>query len=1389
MSQLKMYPNPGSQELKFSGDTASFTLTLDQKLEGQAFLRTNLSRGHVYRQAVIDAVEGKQGPFDEGWADLPMTKVSDTEYEIHFPLLQIGHFEAKAYFLLEDGVTSLWPEGHNYTVNVEPASYRSNNSVYCAFVRQFGANKQLAEAPKDENFPGLKELDQEGFSVIPPSGKFRDLIDELDHIFDELGCRILHLLPINPTPTTYARMGRYGSPYAALDFTAVNNELCEFELATTPVDQFIELSEAVHRKQGKLFLDIAINHTGWAAKIHETHPEWLRRHDNGDIYQPGAWGTVWEDLTELDHHQQELWVYLADVFLTWCERGVDGFRCDAGYMIPEPAWTYITAKVRQKFPDTIFLLEGLGGPWETTENMIDKCNLNWAYSELFQNYDKNQIRHYLEYSQRISQSKGLMIHYSETHDNMRLAAQSPEWSRQRNAICALLSHNGAFGFTNGVEWYAKEKVIVHRASGLNWGAKENQIAFLKRLNDILRYHPAFFSSSRLQEIENNNDQILSYLRFDRKNNHPLLVVINLDLENAATASFDKAQLQEYFGAEAKLQDYISDKTSFDVNSADKFELEAGEILCLAPEQEELSSFTESEMAYAEARSQILRLKNEASDKPVTDPVRGEEIRRYLAEPVAFMKSLGLDVNQWNFPHDLNRDYLYTPGSAIFFQAQHPFRVSLLGKTVNAIQNDNGYFVTVYPQKDRGTISYEEVKLQVYKDHKISNYSSRLVYLTAQDVDFTEAYPAHDTSVTALSTNGRGGMAHINLAWPNFDSRYDCLLGANLSTEFPENRHIMWRRCRVYGQVNAHHFEFNEETLIERKVRDGVANLTFKVHAGMGRFITIRMSIGMLDGENATQMVFERIGDQCDSVVRLIVRPDIEDRNFHMETKAGGGLEDLWASKVSAEGAKLTFAPDPTRTFILKANNGHFSVANEWMYNLHMKNEAARGLQSSTDLFSPGYFTIDIKPNETAQLIGQVLTPSENKELKFTDSVFKKCQLDDSFSDRLKKAISHYVVKRDEHKTVIAGYPWFLDWGRDTLICVRGLISAGYLAEVRDTLLQFGKFEEGGTLPNMIHGNDASNRDTTDAPLWYFTACEDYVAESGDTAFWKAKAGNKTITQVLKSIVENIQKGTKNGIKMDADSGLVFSPSHFTWMDTNYPAGTPRRGYPIEIQALWHKGLKLLHTLSKQKAYGELATQVQASVEEFFYIDEAKHISDCLHSQCFVPAAQAQADDAIRCNQLFAVTLDLVPREKAIDILESSEQLLIPGAIRSLADQKVNYPLPVYGNSGQLLNNAHYPYWGHYEGDEDTRRKPAYHNGTAWSWPFPSYSEGLFKIYGEEAREKALAILNSSRILFDTGCLEQIPEVLDGSTPHTSRGCDAQAWGVTELYRVYKILQK
>ena len=187
-------------------------------------------------------------------------------------------------------------------------------------------------------------------------------------------------------------MGRFGSPYAALNFTGVDPALAEFDPTKTPLEQFTELVDAVHARQAKIILDIAVNHMGWAANLHETHPHWLVRDENGEIQVPGAWGVKWMDLTSLDYSKKELWYYIARVFLAWCRRGVDGFRCDAGYMIPVAAWTYIVAVVRQQFPDTIFFLEGLGGKISVTRDILNSANFNWAYSELFQNYNRGQIR-------------------------------------------------------------------------------------------------------------------------------------------------------------------------------------------------------------------------------------------------------------------------------------------------------------------------------------------------------------------------------------------------------------------------------------------------------------------------------------------------------------------------------------------------------------------------------------------------------------------------------------------------------------------------------------------------------------------------------------------------------------------------------------------------------------------------------------------------------------------------------------------------------------------------------------------------------------------------------------------------------------------------------------
>ena len=215
------------------------------------------------------------------------------------------------------------------------------------------------------------------------------------------------------------------------------------------------------------------------------------------------------------------------------------------------------------------------------------------------------------------------------------------------------------------------------------------------------------------------------------------------------------------------------------------------------------------------------------------------------------------------------------------------------------------------------------------------------------------------------------------------------------------------------------------------------------------------------------------------------------------------------------------------------------------------------------------------------------------------------------------------------------------------------------------------------------------------------------------------------------------------------------------MDTNYPAGTPREGYPIEIQALWFAALKFLSTIEKDEQWGKLSEQVQKSISKYFIYEEKnkegrktgeRWLSDCLHCSPMKPASKSIKDDHIRPNQLFAITLGAITDFSLTkDILKTTAQLLVPGAIRSLANKKTDYELPIYSN-GELLNIPSEPYWGKYEGVEDVTRKPAYHNGTAWTWPFPSYSEAYYMVYGVAGLKHAISILSSSQILLEEGCL-------------------------------------
>ncbi|MCX6905747.1 MAG: alpha-amylase family glycosyl hydrolase, partial [Verrucomicrobia bacterium] len=350
----------------------------------RALLRTNLGRARLLRDEIIHSYPAKPPLAGAAWHDIPLA-FDGAAWSCEIALAETGWFRAKAYAVDAQG-RQYWPEGPDLGISIHPDAYRTGNTIYCAFVRMFGETKTAISTANPDLEKQLAELDARRFAVIPPSGKLRELVREFPHIFDTLGCRILHLLPVTPTPTTLARFGRFGSPYAVQDLTAIDPALVEFDQRTTGIEQFRELTYEAHRRGGRVFLDVVINHTGWGARLFEEHPEWYVRDEGGRFASPGAWGTTWEDLVELHHRYPELWENLAEVFLTWCRRGVDGFRCDAGYKIPVRVWRYITARVLEEFPETIFLLEGLGGSWETTETLLTDGSMQWAYSELFQNY-------------------------------------------------------------------------------------------------------------------------------------------------------------------------------------------------------------------------------------------------------------------------------------------------------------------------------------------------------------------------------------------------------------------------------------------------------------------------------------------------------------------------------------------------------------------------------------------------------------------------------------------------------------------------------------------------------------------------------------------------------------------------------------------------------------------------------------------------------------------------------------------------------------------------------------------------------------------------------------------------------------------------------------------
>jgi hypothetical protein len=845
-------PAAGERLLRFVGDKIYFSIRAGNKSAAQtnwsARLRTNLGRAAARRREIISAHAGQAVVTNSSWRDVPMQPTADG-WEIELPLSEVGYFQAKAY-LLDDKNWQHWPDGSDVGISVHPNFARTANTIYCAFTRLFGATKNSASTADEKLEAQLKSLEALGYATLPPSGKFRDLARQLPHIVKTLGCRILHLLPVHPTPTTYARFGRFGSPYAALDLTAVDPALVEFDKRATGIDQFCELTYAAHALGARVFIDIVINHTGWGSTLQENCPQFFLKKSDGEFASPGAWGTVWEDLVELEQHDVRLWDLIADSLLVWCRRGVDGFRCDAGYKIPVPAWQYIVARVQEEFPETIFLLEGLGGSWEATEQLLTEGGMQWAYSELFQNYSGGQVAWYLDYANRQSERIGSYVHYSETHDNSRLAAwkstggksasdkisapvtgrpspvASPGrvWSLLRNRLCALTSPSGGFGFTCGVEWLAAEKIRVHGNTGLNWGAAENIIPELARLNQIVSDHPCFFDGAKLTRLGASDSPVYALLRESAEGRDSLLILINTDIdkENVVplpqSAGHDPHSAIDLLGQPPPKSSTEKDKTILT--------LPPGAVYCLASTGKPVGlSGDDYRHARALAAWAIQSLGKIIPAETVdgldwqwlagqvalspenflaaASEFAARDARTSLADVLDEMKSGKIfpRVIVWTLL-DARRVTLVPPGHWLLIEDSAPFRATLSPQPSDA-KLQLPIHVQSIAVEDRHIASFTPCVAADETELTLERYATASQSVLAS-IRFLKSEPSpasrFSSSDLVLLTNNIGGMARLCVDLGRVNSKYDCVLGANLNPAVPVDRHVFVKRIRVW--VNA-----------------------------------------------------------------------------------------------------------------------------------------------------------------------------------------------------------------------------------------------------------------------------------------------------------------------------------------------------------------------------------------------------------------------------------------------------------------------------------------------------------------------------------------------------------------------------------------------------------
>jgi predicted glycogen debranching enzyme len=618
----------------------------------------------------------------------------------------------------------------------------------------------------------------------------------------------------------------------------------------------------------------------------------------------------------------------------------------------------------------------------------------------------------------------------------------------------------------------------------------------------------------------------------------------------------------------------------------------------------------------------------------------------------------------------------------------------------------------------------------------------------------------------LETNGIGGFSSSTISGQN-TRRYHGLLTA--ATKPPVGRFVLLSKLEETLLIDGRRYElssnqypgvihpqgFNYQTAFQL---NPFPEFAYEIEG-----VRLKKSVFMVQGENTTAVQYElKNTDHTD--ITLEIRPLIAFRDYHSTTHENGILNSV----IETERGQTTFRPYGDLPALHLAHDPAAIDTNGfWYRNFQYALEQERGLDFAEDLFNP--CTLSFEMNSRTKV--SIIASTARHEAGYADA-YRKAEVERRSTNQtdlvtlLTTAAEQFIVSRERGETVIAGYHWFADWGRDTMIALPGLtLVNGRWNVAKHVLTEFSKHVDQGMLPNRFpDAGEAPEYNTVDATLWFFEAVRSFLQYTGDYEFVKT-----SLYSVLKDILDWHVRGTRYRIHVDED-GLLFAGEpgvQLTWMDAKVGDRviTPRHGKPVEIQALWYNALRVMEDLAgkfnepvAKQEYGAMADKACSSFNQSFWNGEAGCLYDVINGEI--------RDASIRPNQVIAISLTntMVARDRAASILGVVErELLTPRGLRTLSPSDPNYI-------------------GRYEGGPGSRDR-AYHQGTVWPWLMGPYITAYVKTFGREPGRRFAAMwLENFQQHLHEACLAQVSEIFDGDAPHAPRGCVAQAWSVAELLR-------